>query len=639
MDTRGADSGACQNTTRRRVLRPRTDAGPCIDLQAWVTVYTFSAAFFVGMEWLFFGSKPSFLTALTPLNQVLVFGATLLPLVAVGAFALAVFAAIGRTSVPLVRTASHVGMRALPAILLGLSGLLLVDNFTTTLFGWGIATVGVPRLPYVAGVLVAGTAGWVQTGRWAAYVRARGKSHQVASPLAIALVVIAGAGASSGVISATPWTPPDSSSPHRPLNVMLIGIDGLSADHLSIYGYKRATTPFLDELSRNALVFTNAYSNAANTGGALTAILTGRLPTETRVIHPPDILMGADPVRHLPHLLRARGYRTGQFVVPHYAASTDFNLLGGFDVVNGRAGGSDVATTRLLLALGPGGYLLHRIVQRVQTRIEALAGHGEYSSYEQVTESRAAQYMDRIRLRQLAVFLAGDREPWLAHVHLLVTHGPRFALRRQHFSARQAQVRDWMTDFYDDAIVEADESVGEIVQLLRVQGTFDRTLIIVYSDHPQNRRTIQTVPLLVRVPGLARHGRIGQTVQTVDIAPTVLDALGIAPPGWMTGQSLLVPVRPCRPVFGAIAAGRVQLWGHGDYYTVPTPPYFSLGAVSLVLGTQWFVLSLDSSTRALSGGAIAASEGALTTCDLLTPSEARDAIIDHLRTRGYDVSH
>ena len=196
-----------------------------------------------------------------------------------------------------------------------------------------------------------------------------------------------------------------------------------------------------------------------------------------------------------------------------------------------------------------------------------------------------------------------------------------------------------MTDIYDDAIVEADESVGQIVQLLRVHGTFDRTLIIVYSDHPQSRRTIRAVPLLVRVPGAARDGRIGQTVQTVDIAPTVLDALGIAPPNWMTGQSLLVPVRPCRRVFGAIAADRVQLWGHGDYYTVPTPPYFSLGAVSLIIGKQWFVLSLDSSTRALSGGAIAVSEGAPTTCNPLTPPQARAAIIDHLRTRGYDLSH
>jgi hypothetical protein len=639
METRGADSGASQSAMVRLALRSASDPERCTDLRAWVTVYTLSAAFLVGMEWLFFRTRPSFLDALTPLNQVLVFGATLLPVIAVGAFALAVFAAVGRTSVPLVRTASHVGMRSLPTILLGSSSLLLVDNFTTTLFGWGIATAEVHRLPYVAGVLMAGTAGWVQTGQWVAYLRAHTKSQHVASHLAIAFIVIAGAGASSGVISATPWTPAERSSPNRPLNVMLIGIDGVSADHLSLYGYERATTRFLDDLAHDALVFTNAYSNAGNTGGALTAILTGQLPTETRVIHPPDILAGAGAVRHLPHLLRARGYRTGQFVVPHYGSSTDFNLVGGFDVMNGRAGGAGVVTTRLLLALGPGGYLLQQIWQRVRTRIEALAGHGEYSSFEQVTEPRAAQYMDTIRLRQLARFLAGHREPWLAHVHLLMTHGPRFAVRRQHFSDGQAQVRDWMTDFYDDAIVEADESVGQIVQLLRVHGTFDRTLIIVYSDHPQSRRTIQAVPLLVRVPGSARDGRIGQTVQTVDIAPTVLDALGIAPPNWMTGQSLLVPVPPCRRVFGAIAAGRVQLWGHGDYYTVPTPPYFSLGAVSLIIGTQWFVLSLDSSTRALSGGAIAVSEGAPTRCNLLTPPQARDAIIDHLRTRGYDLSH
>jgi hypothetical protein len=247
--------------------------------------------------------------------------------------------------------------------------------------------------------------------------------------------------------------------------------------------------------------------------------------------------------------------------------------------------------------------------------------------------------MDTTRLRRLAGFFTESREPWLAHVHLLVTHGRRFAVRQQHFSAGQAQVRDWMTDFYDDAILDADRSVGEIVQRLRMHGIFDRTLIIVYSDHPQSRRTTQAVPLLVRVPRTSRHGRIEQTVQSVDIAPTVLDALGIAPPEWMTGQSLLLPVRPCRRVFGAMAAGRVQLWGRGDYYTVPAPPYFSLGAVSLVLGKQWFVLSLDSSRPELSGGAISVSEGGLATCDLITPSEARDAIIDHLRTRGYDVSH
>src|SRR5215210_6486148 len=116
METRGADAGASPNTTFERELRPRTDAEPCIDLRAWVTVYTLSAAFFVGMEWLFFGTKPSFLNALTPLDRVRMFGATLLPVIAVGAFALAVFSAIGRMPGPLVRTAAHVGMRSLPTI-------------------------------------------------------------------------------------------------------------------------------------------------------------------------------------------------------------------------------------------------------------------------------------------------------------------------------------------------------------------------------------------------------------------------------------------------------------------------------------------------------------------------------------------
>ena len=159
------------------------------------------------------------------MNQIIVFGATLLPVIAVGAFALVVFAAVGRTSVPLVRTASHVGMRSLPTILLGSSSLLLVDTSPRPY----LAGASQPRRfigsHTVAAMLVAGTAGWVQTGRWAAYLRAHAKSQHVASLLAIAFVVIAGAGASSGVISATPWTPPERSSPNRPLNVMLIGID------------------------------------------------------------------------------------------------------------------------------------------------------------------------------------------------------------------------------------------------------------------------------------------------------------------------------------------------------------------------------------------------------------------------------
>jgi arylsulfatase A-like enzyme len=340
-------------------------------------------------------------------------------------------------------------------------------------------------------------------------------------------------------------------------------------------------------------------------------------------------------VVHLPGLLRAFGYRTGQFAVRHYAAATDFNLRRGFDVVNGRDVGSGIVNTQALLGFGSGGYFFDQIVQRVGTRIALLAGRRERPPFAEVTESMAAQYMDDSRLRQLRAFLTGSSQPWFAHVHLMAPHGPQFSPREQHFSAGQVQAADWTPDFYDDAILDADRSIGTTVALMREHRLLDRTLIVVYSDHAQASRTDRPVPLLVRLPGGARRGRIGQTVQSIDIAPTIVDALGLRLPGWMAGQSLLGDIRPCRRVFGVIAAARVRFRG-GDY-ALPVPPFFSLGAVSLVQGKQSFVLGLERPLPAPTAGVIPLLPDAVAACEPLTASAAREAILDHLRVRGYEV--
>ena len=216
--------------------------------------------------------------------------------------------------------------------------------------------------------------------------------------------------------------------------------------------------------------------------------------------------------------------------------------------------GSDTVLTRALLGFGSGGYFLDSMVQRVGSRIALLAGHRERPAFAEVTESMAAQYMDDTRVRQLTTYLTTTRQPWFAHVHLMVTHGAQYSPREQHFSAGKAQVGDWMTDFYDDAILDADRSIAAILVLLRQRAVFDDTLIVVYSDHAQGARTDRAVPLLVRLPGGARRERVGQTVQSVDIAPTIVEALGLRVPGWMAGQSLLGHIPPCRRVFTAIAA-------------------------------------------------------------------------------------
>jgi arylsulfatase A-like enzyme len=236
-------------------------------------------------------------------------------------------------------------------------------------------------------------------------------------------------------------------------------------------------------------------------------------------------------------------------------------------------------------------------------------------------------------LRQFRRFIEETHQPLFAHVHLMVTHGDRFAPREQHFSVGEEQTAPWMPDFYDDAILDADRSIGEIMGLLRTRGSLERTLVVIYSDHTQGFRTDRPVPLLVRLPGGTRRGRIGQTVQTTDIAPSILDALGLRPAPWMTGQSLLREIRPCRPVFGGMAAARIQFQGRD--YTTPGAPFFSLGSVSIVRGSQWFFLSLQ--PAALSGGDLPLLPGAVAECASLTPQQAYALLLQHLRTAGYTL--
>jgi arylsulfatase A-like enzyme len=606
------------------------------DLRLWVTLYTLAAGCFVGLEWLFFATKPSFLNVFTWTGRVGVFGAALLPILVGGALVLVILHGAARIPLVPVQVVSQFGMRALPTLVLSASALLLADNFTTTLFGWGIASLRSGRLPYAAGVLCGVGIAWHEVGRWAASVRRGGAFSHLASACAVGLVGVAGAGAAVEFMREPIAARQEPGRPTRRPNILLVGIDGVSADHLSVYGYGRPTSPSLETLAREARVFTNAYSNAANTGGALTAILTGRLPTDTRVIFAPDILRGEPSVVHLPGLLRALGYRTGQFAVRHYAAAIDFNLRRGFDVVNGQAVGSDTVMRQALLGFGSGGYFLEQMGQRVGTRIGLLAGHRERPPFAEVTESMAAQYMDASRLRQLKTYLATTRQPWFAHVHLMVTHGAQFSPREQHFSAGQAQVGDWMTDFYDDAILDADRSVGAIVALLQQRGALDRTLIVVYSDHAPGFATNRAVPLLVRLPGKGRHERIGQTVQSIDIAPTIVEALGLGVPGWMAGQSLLGEIRPCRRVFAAIAApARVRFKGRD--YTPLVPPFFSLGAVSLVQGKQYFALGLEGRTPTMTSSVMPLQPGAVAGCESITAAAAQVAILNHLRARGYPV--
>ena len=147
------------------------------------------------------------------------------------------------------------------------------------------------------------------------------------------------------------------------------------------------------------------------------------------------------------------------------------------------------------------------------------------------------------------------------------THGPQFYPRRRVFSSSELQDQEWMRDFFDDAILDFDSYVGEFVQYMKDAGLWDNTVLIVYSDHVDGWKTNDRIPLLFHFPGGEYAGRIRNNTQNLDIAPTILDYLGLAQPAWMPGLSLLAGEPPAlRPI---ISAGVFQ-----DKLNCPPPDWW-----------------------------------------------------------------
>jgi hypothetical protein len=117
----------------------------------------------------------------------------------------------------------------------------------------------------------------------------------------------------------------------KPYNVVILSSDGINASSMSAYGYDRKTTPFLDSVKSEFLMARSAYPNNGHTTGAITSLLTGMLPTQTKVVFPPDNLTGKNAYRSLPRLLRNQGYRTNNIAVPYYADAAEQNILEAFD--------------------------------------------------------------------------------------------------------------------------------------------------------------------------------------------------------------------------------------------------------------------------------------------------------------------
>lgn len=603
----------------------------------------FSIFALIGLEWLFIITKPSFLS-FSPLNEKL----AVLPISVIFLTAALV---ILSSPLALIAVAANKNKKIsallisiIPAFIFACLGLLLVDNFTYTLFKVGIvSSSGIGRVGYLLGfVFLFGlflrtiqihthkkiTREWQPKFRWIPIVLT------IFTIILSGLIVIPFVFKSSFIGTNSLTNKNEGSLP----NIILLTPDGVNASNMSVYGYERQTTPFLDSMKDKLVVSDNHFTNSGNTSGSITSILTGKLPTTTRVLYPPDILRGTDTIEHLPAILRDIGYYVAQFGVEYWVDGVDLNFQDGFMEVNG----VDLASKGFSLQTNqnfPSNSKL--LLEEVESRVIDRLGHIFFirdmeNTYLQITQTQIG-FDDMGKIEQTVNLLKQQEEPVFVHLHWMGTHGSKFYPVSTTFSDgidRNAQ-EPWNQDLYDDAIVDFDAGVACLYNELKDFSEADNTLFIITSDHGQGYTIDQRLPLIVLLPeNMPKASRNGNT-QNLDISPTILDLLDLPKPTWMEGHSLFETQEKQSQILST-GTGRAKIVEglHAIDPKYSTPPFYQFDYIAAIYCDKIFRLNLEQ--LVWSQDYVRNYLGSCRDKDYLSQTEVREAIVEHLNKQGFE---
>lgn len=353
-------------------------------------------------------------------------------------------------------------------------------------------------------------------------------------------------------------------------NVVLISIDTLRADVLGAYGGRVGTTPALDRLAAEGVVFESALTPAPWTLPALASAMTGLLPRNhgagaiTNRLDPLGRAALDTSVTTLARTLAANGWQTQAIVTNPYLLP-QFGLGAGFAAYENLTFLSEAAIAGRTNA---GQWLLRRLAPGL------------------VVGDRGSEVSERA-VRWLA---DADRgRPFFLWLHYIDPHGPyggAGTTRHKSFRGdsffgaatsaapldvrspepvrlRSGEVRlgpeerEAVRALYRSEVAEVDRQVGRVFDALDARGLRASTLVVILSDHGEEfwehggvehghslYDEVLRVVLLLRWPGeLPAGARVGSLVSLVDLVPTLHELLGLEPPLATDGISLVPAIR------------------------------------------------------------------------------------------------
>jgi arylsulfatase A-like enzyme len=387
-----------------------------------------------------------------------------------------------------------------------------------------------------------------------------GRAAAVAGAVAVATFAATFFTTHTPKIAGDPPQPPTGT--RRP-NVVLIVMDTVRANHLSLYGYERRTTPRLEDFARVATLHTRMTSAGDITLTTHASIFTG-LYGRQHGAHRSDATPAGRPLASsfvtLAETLLAESYWTVAVVANRGYVSPHFGFDQGFLHFDSRGPVPFLAKTPP--------FYLRRGVRA------ALLPFAPRDTFDRLTRSADSINEDAFRLLEQARDRGG---PFFLFVNYMDAHHPflppppydtmfpgkdeswtsvdydrlLWAVMRHGHRAISERERNHITSQYDGAIAYEESRIDALLEHLRELGLYDDTLVLVTADHGEalgDRDLLNhgvsvyqdqvSVPLIVKYPGQKTGAVVDAWTNSVDLLPTVLDVLGLPDRPGLPGESL-----------------------------------------------------------------------------------------------------